>query len=360
MKKKRLAVVLASTLLALGIGVRAHADHDGDHDQDARSRPESADRHPSASPSEPSIRGAEALELGKAAQALAGLKMQPLRASSNVPETQAYATVIDLQPLIDWRGRYQDAQAQIAITQSAATAASQTDQRLQSLYRAGQNASLQAVQSAQAALAAANARAEAAQAHARMLLDSARQQWGPVLTRWAAAPHASPFEALALRQEVLLRVTLPMASAMEHPPARIEVAATDQGTQASALYISASPQADVYVQGPVYFYRTSAGALASGMRLVAELPKAGAPASGVLIPASALVWHADQPWVFVQTDATHFARVRVAEPVAVQGGWFVHQGLRPGQTIVTTGAQTLLSTQLAPKNGSGAGDDDDD
>ena len=360
MKKKRLAVVFAGTLLALGIGVRTHADSDGDHDQDARSRPESTDRHPSAPPSESSIRGAETLELGKTAQALAGLKTQPLRASSNVHETRAYATVVDLQALIDWRGRYQDAQAQIAITQSAATAASQTDQRLQSLYRAGQNASLQAVQSAQAALVAAEARAEAAQAHARMLLDSARQQWGPVLTRWAAAPHASPFEALALRQEVLLRVTLPMASATEHPPARIEVAATDQGTQASALYISASPQADAYVQGPVYFYRTSAGALASGMRLVAELPKAGVPTSGVLIPASALVWHADQPWVFMQTDATHFARIRVLDPVAAQGGWFVHQGFHPGQTIVTTGAQTLLSAQLAPKNGSSAGDDDDD
>ena len=359
--KKQLAAVFLGTLLALGIDVRAHADRDGDHDQDARSKPQSAGIRPNASPSEPLIRGAEVLELSKAAQALAGLQTQPLRASHHAPETQAYATIVDLQPLIDWRGRYQDAQAKIAITQSAATAASQTDQRLQSLYRAGQNASLQAVQSAQAALVAAEDRAEAAQANVRMLLDSARQQWGPVLTQWAAAPHASPFEALAQRQEVLLRVTLPMASAMEHPPARIEVAATDPGTQASALYISASPQADAYVQGPVYFYRTPAGALASGMRLVAELPKAGAPARGVLIPASALVWHADQPWVFIQTDATHFARVRVAEPVAVEGGlWFVHQGLRPGQTIVTTGAQTLLSTQLAPKNGSGAGDDDDD
>lgn len=358
--KKQLAAVFLGTLLALGLGVRARADRDGDHDQDARSRPESTGGHPSASPSEPSIHGAETFELGKAAQALAGLKTQPLRASSNVPETQAYATVVGLQPLIDWRGRYQDAQAQMAITQSAATAAAQTEQRLRSLYQAGHNASLQAVQSAQATLLADQARVEAAQAHARMLLDSARQQWGPVLTRWAAAPHASPFEALALRQEVLLRVTLPMGSAMDHPPARIQVAGADRRAQASALFISASPQADAYMQGPVYFYRTPAGTLASGMRLVADLPQAGTPTGGVLIPASALVWHADQPWVFMQTDATHFARIRVSEPVAVPGGWFVHQGFHPGQVIVTTGAQTLLSAQLAPKNGSGAGDDDDD
>ncbi|OZB58165.1 MAG: hypothetical protein B7X31_13905 [Thiomonas sp. 13-66-29] len=358
--KKQLAAVFLGTLLALGLGLRARADRDGDHDRDARSKPESAGIHPNAAPSEPLIRGAEMLELSKAAQALAGLQTQPLRASHHVPETQAYATVVDLQPLIDWRGRYQDAQAQMAITQSAATAAAQTEQRLRSLYQTGRNASLQAVQSAQATLLADQARAEAAQANARMLLDSARQQWGMVLTRWAAEPHASPFEALALRQQVLLRVILPMGSAMEHPPARIHVAGPDRGAQASALFISASPQADAYVQEPVYFYRTPAGTLASGMRLVADLPQAGTPTGGVLIPASALVWHADQPWVFIQTDAMHFARIRVSEPVAVQGGWFVHQGFHPGQAIVTTGAQTLLSAQLAPKNGSGAGDDDDD
>ncbi|WP_288094088.1 hypothetical protein [Thiomonas sp.] len=291
--KKQLAAVFLGTLLALGLGVRARADHDGDHDQDAKSKPQSAGIRPNASPSAPLIGATETLELSKAAQALAGLKTQLLRASSNMPETQAYATVVDLQPLIDWRGRYQDAQAQMAITQSAATAAAQTEQRLRSLYQAGHNASLQAVQAAQATLLADQARAEAAQAHARMLLDSARQQWGAVLTRWAAAPHASPFEALALRQQVLLRVTLPMGSAMDHPPARIQVAGADRGTQASALFISASPQADAYVQGPVYLYRTSAGALASGMRLVADFPKChgsaytGQSKVGVIRPAEA-------------------------------------------------------------------------
>ena len=81
------------------------------------------------------------------------------------------------------------------------------------------------------------------------------------------------------------------------------------------------------------------------MRVLLTLPLPGKVQSGVLVPAAAVVWHGGKPWVYRQTGPTRFDRVAV-DLAPVQGdSWFESAHLRPGEQVVISGAQLLLSEE---------------
>ena len=65
------------------------------------------------------------------------------------------------------------------------------------------------------------------------------------------------------------------------------------------------------------------------------------------VPSAAVVRHAGRAFLYVQTSDETFARqeVRLDRPTA--DGWFVAGGLAAGQRVVVSGAQQLLSVELA-------------
>jgi hypothetical protein len=66
----------------------------------------------------------------------------------------------------------------------------------------------------------------------------------------------------------------------------------------------------------------------------------------VNIPKSALIWHLGQAFVFVKSADQQFALRALANYTPSLQGYFVTGALQPGEEIVTTGAQTLLSQHL--------------
>lgn len=88
------------------------------------------------------------------------------------------------------------------------------------------------------------------------------------------------------------------------------------------------------------------GAMRPGTPVIAYLPQAGEPLHGTLVPDSAVVRYGGLAWVFVQIDATSFERRAVQLHSPTPDGWFVTAGIEPGETIVESAAQTLLSEQF--------------
>jgi hypothetical protein len=64
-----------------------------------------------------------------------------------------------------------------------------------------------------------------------------------------------------------------------------------------------------------------------------------------VVPRPAVVRQAGKPWVYVQTSHEVFARRPVALEESAGDGWFT-QSLSPGDRVVITGAQTLLSEEF--------------
>jgi multidrug efflux system membrane fusion protein len=295
------------------------------------------------------VNGVTVVMLDTATQTQSGIHTEPLSSANYRAETAAYGTVLDLQPLIDLRTRYASALADADAARATAAASRQEYERSRLLYQDNQNVSLKTYQAAQAAYLSDQAKADAAVLNTQNLQATARQQFGATLGRWAFAAHSPELARLLNRQDVLLRVTLALDDGMA-APAQIQISANN-GRRLPAYLVSPSPQSDPAVQGSAFLYRASAP-IAAGTNIAAYLPSANQAAHGTLVPASAIVWYGGQPWAYKQIDAEHFGRYPVAQQSPMQGGFFVTQGFKPGQRVVVSGAQLLLSEELRPPAGS--------
>lgn len=298
------------------------------------------------------VNGVTVVMLNSATQMQSGIHTEALPTANYQAETAAYGTVLDLQPLIDLRTRYATALADADATQAMAVAAQQDYERSRVLYQDNQNVSLKTYQAANAAHQSAQAKADTAALNTQNILAAARQQFGATLTRWLLDSHSPELARLLNRQEILLRVTLPLDDGMA-APARIQISA-NQFRRLPAYLISPSPQSDPAVQGSAFIYRAAAP-IATGTNIAAYLPTSGQITRGTLIPAGAIVWYGGQPWAYRQIDATHFGRYPVAQQYPMQDGFFVTQGFKPQQRVVVSGAQLLLSEELRPQAGSASG-----
>ncbi|MHB8743604.1 MAG: efflux RND transporter periplasmic adaptor subunit [Sulfuricaulis sp.] len=298
------------------------------------------------------VNGVTVVMLDTATQTQSDIRTEPLSSANYRAETAAYGTVLDLQPLIDLRTRYASALADADAARALAAASEQEYQRSRLLYQDNQNVALKTYQAAQAAYQSDQAKADAAALNTQNIQAAARQQFGATLTRWVLDSHSPELARLLNRQDVLLRVSLPLDDGRA-APAQIQISANNY-RRLPAYLVSPSPQSDPAVQGSAFIYRAAAP-LAAGTNIAAYLPTSQQITHGTLIPARAIVWYGGQPWAYRQTDATHFGRYPVAQQSPMQGGFFVTQGFKPGQRVVVSGAQLLLSEELRPPAGSASG-----
>ena len=81
------------------------------------------------------------------------------------------------------------------------------------------------------------------------------------------------------------------------------------------------------------------------MNFTAYMPQ-GSPLKGVLVPKEAIVLWQGRAWVYARKDAGHFVRRETPTDVPTAEGWFVTQGLAPGDQVTVKGAQLLLSEEF--------------
>jgi hypothetical protein len=286
------------------------------------------------------------------AQSRSAIAIAPLESTSYRPEVIAYGIVMDLQPLLALRARHARASAEAGIAEAAAGASRDEYERNRALFADDRNVSLKSLQAAEAAYRADQARSAAASAALLEVRAEARREFGDIVERWAFDTGSKEMARLDSRQDSLVRVTLPGATKVAIPD-RIEVETTGHPA-ISATLVSPSPQVDPSVQGSSYLYRTSAS-LPTGLRLDARIPAAQRAMQGLLVPDSAIIWYGDRSWAFVQESPNRFVRRIVRGLPTPGGGIFVTEGFKPGERVVTRGAQLLHSEELRPKSPESAG-----
>ncbi len=242
------------------------------------------------------------------------------------------ATVVDVTELVNATSQRAAALAQREQAAARLTASRAELQRLRVLNADDRNVSDRAVQEAAANVAMDEASVRSADNAAASAEAAARQRWGVALT------HA---RALAARDEALLEVVF---TANGVPPARIRVAGA-AGAPVVARYLAPAPRVDARLQKPLHQYVAPARDLPTGFVTTIH---AGLQPQGVFIPRGAVVWYGDKALVFVEEAPGHYAPRAIDATVAADGG-FIVDALKPGQRIVTSGAQQLLSEQHKPE-----------
>lgn len=333
---------------------------------------------PAGAPPRVSVQDGETvITLDKEIQARSGIAVEPLKPISHREEIRAYGSVLELQSLVDLRrtlidlrrtlvdllSGYAMAKAQVEQNRANLAASSKQYERQKVLYEEDQNASARTFQAAEAAwlsdqagfraaqeaLNASQKSIEAAEESLHALEDGARQQWGPVATRWLFE-NTSAYQRLIRQQDLLIQITLPAGMQVSSGPESVRVQ-TASGTVLSANLVSTSPRTDPRIQGMSFFYMAPAQAgFLPGMNVLAYLAF-GAPVEGFLVPASAVVWWQGRAWVYVQKDEDQFVRREISSEAPVKEGFFVRKGFSAEDRVVVKGAQLLLSIEARGEEG---------
>ncbi|HWQ38202.1 MAG TPA: hypothetical protein VNM24_06240 [Burkholderiales bacterium] len=280
-------------------------------------------------------------------QAASGIAVQPLAPAASENTVEVYGAVVGLQALLEMRGRYLAASAELRARRAAAAAAQAEYRRMQALYRDDRNVSEQALASAEARFKAESAQLAAAQAAVETLADALHTTWGKVIAEWVRRPDSPELRALLDRRLHLVQMSFPFELPRAAARNSLLVAPLNAYDKArSARYVSEAPQAQAVLPGQTFFYLVEGGDLRAGTRVVGRVAMGGRE-NGVLVPGSAVVWHAGKAWVYVRQDGETFARYAVQASREMGDGWFNPAGdLEPGQEVVVSGAQLLLSEEL--------------
>lgn len=251
----------------------------------------------------------------------------PAESAEEPREEQALGQVLDPLPFVS-------ALLARETARTAAEIALRERTRTETLARADHNASLRDVEAAR--LAAARALDEQAAAETRAV-----GLWGAeALARRDVAAFA---ERLARGEAALARVDV---AAPSFQPARIWVTAPSQGGEERAVrLLGAAPGVDPGLQARGLLVALDADPLPIGAALLGRIEGAEA-ARGVWLPESAVVWHDGAAWVFVARGANEFERRAVHLTAARRPGFSIGDGVAPGDRVVVSGAQQLLSAEL--------------
>ena len=293
------------------------------------------------------IAGVPTVRLEEGTQEQSGIETRLLREVIFAPEIAAFGRVVDLQPLLSLRGRYNAARYEADVVRTALAASKREYDRLLALNADGGNVATKRLQRVEAVWKRDRAELRRVNGEMAAVGDEARQEWGPDLTGWALDADDQDFARLLARKEVLLLVTLPVGETLPEGTTTVHIARDGGRARArEARYISPAPYTDPVVQGETYFFRTAAGRLRSDMRVDVWVDRSELRASGVIVPQAAVIWATGQSWAYVQIDDEHFVRRAIPTETEAPGGWFVTASVRPGERLVVAGAQMLYAEEF--------------
>jgi hypothetical protein len=279
--------------------------------------------------------------------AYAGVETVTLVQTSFFPESKALAIVVDLRPILSIRARYNQALAAFNVANVTERAAATELARLEMLAKATSSIATKNVNYAQTVWHEAKAKLQGLNFDLQAIHDEALQTWGEVISSWILTEDSTQWQRLLSRQDSLLLVTLPLDLSLASEVSDIGISRDGPRQQArKASFVSAALTTDQVIQGETYFFTTSTGQLRTDMRLDAWLPQGLETLKGVFIPEQAMVWNDGQAWAYVKRDDDLYQRRSLLSGLIAAGGVFITDELSAGETLVTRGAQMLLSEEF--------------
>ncbi|MEO7985286.1 MAG: HlyD family efflux transporter periplasmic adaptor subunit [Gemmatimonadales bacterium] len=148
----------------------------------------------------------------------------------------------------------------------------------------------------------------------------------------------------------LVRIVWTLAG--DRPRSTIALGPASGEVRVTGRLVGPSPDADAATRLPTYLYRADhAWPGSTPGTPVAAVVAAPTPAdvsghTAVFVPDRAVVQWDGLAWTYLRRAPDRFERVRVATDRPVSGGWIVLGGLQPGDSVVVSGAQELLSEEF--------------
>jgi hypothetical protein len=149
------------------------------------------------------------------------------------------------------------------------------------------------------------------------------------------------------RSRPVVRVTWSDAAG-ERPRPTVLLAPGGRGSHIPARLIGPAAEADPLTRRPAFLYRADRAwpGAAPGSPVGALVSTGGEAVAGALVPDRAVVQWEGLTWAYRTEGDGRFERRPVPVDRPVPNGWVVTGSLAPGDTVVVTGAQELLSEEF--------------
>jgi len=290
--------------------------------------------------------GQSVVRLHTEAQKLSGIETIRLKPASRYVEFTAYGKAVNIHPLLALRNRYLLALTERSSAKAKFRQAEQNINRQQDLYRDGVS-SKRSLQEQQAQWQSYKAQVDATDFQGKAIIDEALITWGKELTNWVMSNDSNKFGDFLSGRQTLLQITLPANKHLPDTVQTIYIEASGNRSKAhKAELISMATRIESAAQGESYYFRTGSKDIITGMNVTAWIPEQNEQMTGVIIPKSALIWYMDQSFVYLKTAEDTFSHRTLEHYSASGDGYFIPDGIKPGEQIVTKGAQMLLSEEL--------------
>lgn len=317
MKKIIVGIVIGLGLGALGMWTVQH-EHGG-----AEAGKGEAAAKPAEKPKE------NPLHLPPDKRTAAGITLAKPVEKTVQPDVSAFGRVLDPAPLVA-------TVAEVEVARTALATSEKELQRVQKLFAAGGNASAQAVELAEAAVA--RDRTAQAAAKARLLAG-----WGREI---ASGSDLRTVTAALESGRSLLRLDVLPGETPAEPLKVVQVGLAGTGETFEAEVIGVASTADPQLQGLSFLALSRGRTLPVGAALRATLAGRGEPQKMLTVPRSAIVYHQGSAWLYVLGEEDTFERKLVAPGRSLGDAVTLAGGVDDDEQVVVTGAQQLLAAEL--------------
>lgn len=272
------------------------------------------------------------LALDEETQKRIALKVEPVTTAKLNPELKGYGRILDPAPLATLT-------TELASAEVALAASQKEFDRSRLLNAQEKNASDRLLQAA-----------EAVARRDQILVESVRTRlslgWGKAIAE--RADLLALVRSLASSESAVVRIDLQAGEVLKALPSSVRIVVAAAGNNpVTAQLLGPAPAVDPQVQGQGFLFlvKASAARLFPGMAVSGYLQLPGEPLNGFSVPDSAVVRHAGQGWIYVQTTDESFTRRRISLDHPTENGWFVIGEVAANERVVVSGAQALLSEE---------------
>lgn len=285
--------------------------------------------------------GSTRIVLTPAAVDSAGLALATLASGKVASEVTTTGRVSDTADLITLLGELRAARGTAAASQRVVSAIGARLARLRKLSAGGEITVARELAALEVeherAVASASTRAAAVDGLEAALL----ARWGASVAALARAD-SSLLTPLARGEARLVEFTT------SGPPPSVVFASPDDSRAAARPAQVVGPAATALgAAGGASFLAISADQrLRAGMALTVWLPGADGIIEGVILPATAVVWHHGARWFYVADGNTRFTRHALGDAVSVEQGFLLPAAQSPPGKVVVHGAQLLLAEEF--------------
>lgn len=294
------------------------------------------------------VDGYKAVQLDNEIVSTAGIQFEHLSAMVFTPEFSAYAEVLDISPLVMLKTEHVNLLAEKDILKIDLKHLDRTLQRAEGLHRikslaTGELEKNRADRDVKVAeLRAMNTRLES-------LTYRINSSWGQLIGDLVLdQKKQADFDSLASHQTLLILVSLLKNQTLGSPEQQVFVSSTSRRNAAqSARYIDRANQSSNPLYGESYIYSLESPKLRPGMRLFAWIKDSGEDKTGLFLPETAVIWYANEPWIYVTHSDNVFVRKPLGNAIKLEDGWLLNKGQFDNDVLVVTrGGQSLLSEEF--------------